>query len=136
MMFLKPRPYMLQGSLREVLAYPGVSTDFADADERAALQRVGLSHLADSLDKTSRWEQVLSADEQARLAIAHLILHRPRWVFCDGNPNIVDDDDTDVVSSIFETELVDSALVSVSRRRGRAGLCRRVVHLTGTAKEA
>jgi putative ATP-binding cassette transporter len=135
-MFLKSRPYMLQGSLREVLAYPSAVTDFAESDERAALERVGLAHLADSLDRTERWEQLLNADEQARLAIAHLILHRPRWVFCDGNPDIVDDDDNDVVSSIFETELVDSALVSVARRRGRIGLCRQVVHLTGMPKES
>ncbi len=134
-MFLKARPYMLQGTLREVLTYPHPPGEFADADERAALQRVGLAHLASSLDKTQRWEQVLSVDEQARLAIAHLILHRPRWVFCDGNPNIVDDDDNDVVSSIFETELADSALVSVARRRGRSGLCREVVHLTGMPKQ-
>jgi len=136
-MFLKPRPYLLQGTLRQVLAYPRSTDEFADADERAALQRVGLARLADSLDKTERWEQVLSADEQARLSIAHLILHRPRWVFCEGNPNIVDDDDNDdVVSSIFETELADSALVSVGRRRGRAALCQQVVHLTGSPKES
>ena len=67
--------------------------------------------------------------------MAHLILHRPRWVFCDGTPNIVDDDDTDVVSSIFETELAGSALVSVARRRGRSDLCQQVVHLTGMPKE-
>lgn len=134
-MFLKARPYMLQGTLREVLTYPHPAGEFAEADERAALLRVGLSRWVDSLDKTLRWEQVLNADEQARLAIAHLLLHRPRWVFCDGNPNIVDDDDNDVVSSIFETELADSALVSVARRRGRDGLCRQVVHLTGTLKK-
>lgn len=134
-MFLKARPYMLQGTLREVLTYPHPAGEFADADDRAALQRVGLSRLVESLDKTMRWEQVLNADEQARLAIAHLILHRPRWVFCDGNPNIVDDDDNDVVSSIFETELADTALVSVARRRGRDGLCRQVVHLTGAQEK-
>ena len=132
-MFLKARPYMLQGTLREVLTYPHPTDEFDDADERAALQRVGLARLVDSLDKSARWEQTLNADEQARLAIAHLILHRPRWIFCDGSPNIIDDDD-DVVSSIFETELADSALVSVARQRGRAGLCRQVVHLTGTQK--
>jgi len=130
-MFLKARPYMLKGSLREVLAYPGAVTDFADADQRAALERVGLARLVGSLDEAARWEQVLDVDEQARLAIAHLILHRPRWVFCEGNPSIVDDDDKDVVSSIFETELADSAVVSVARRRGSSGLCRQVVHLTG-----
>jgi len=133
-MFLKSRPYIPEGSLREILAYPRQPSDFTDTAERAALERVGLLRLTGSLDRTARWEKELTTDEQARLAIAHLILHRPRWVFCDGTPNIVDDDDNDVVSSIFETELAESALVSVSRRRGRAGLCKRVVHLTGMPK--
>jgi vitamin B12/bleomycin/antimicrobial peptide transport system ATP-binding/permease protein len=132
-MLLKDRPYFPEGSLRAVLAYPKAPGDIGDDEAASALARVGLSRLIASLDRAARWEQELSGDDQARLSLAAMLLHKPKWVFCDRPIDIVEDDDHDVVSSIFETELADTALISVARRRGRSSLCDRVVHLTSAS---
>ncbi len=132
-MFLKSRPYFPRGSLRAALAYPEPAGAIADADAQSVLVRVGLSRLSGSLDAIAACEKELSAGEQVRLAMANLIIHRPRWILCDCPLDTIDDDDTDIVNSIFETELADSALVSVRRHRG-SDLCKRVVRLTTQPK--
>src|SRR5206468_9495533 len=73
MAFLAQTPYVPPGSLRDALALsvPGNETDAARV---AALQRVGLGHLSESLERVSRWDRELSIGEQHRLACARLIL--------------------------------------------------------------
>jgi vitamin B12/bleomycin/antimicrobial peptide transport system ATP-binding/permease protein len=129
-MFLNPRPYFPKGSLRAALAYPGDPLTVSNADAATVLARVGLGHLAKSLDRTARWWRKLDSDEQARLALARLLLHKPQWVFADGIINAIAEEHRELVISIFENELADTALVSVSRRGTQGPLCRRVFRLT------
>jgi putative ATP-binding cassette transporter len=131
-MFLRPRPYFPKGSLRCALAYPHDSSIISDAAAAAALARVGLGHLSKSLDRTARWWRKLTNEEQGRLALARLLLQKPQWVFTDGIIDAIAEDHRDLVISIFENELADTALVSVSRRGSLGPLCRRVVHLTSS----
>src|SRR5205814_9340650 len=62
-MFLAPKPYFPKGSLRATLAYPEKPPSVSDADANAALNRVGLSHLTRSLDRTARWWRKLPSED-------------------------------------------------------------------------
>jgi len=129
-MFLGPKPYFPKGSLRATLAFPQKPSMVSDSDATAALDRIGLGHLKRSLDRTARWWRKLSPDDQMRLALARLLVQKPKWVFAEGIIDSVAEDHRELMQSIFENELAETALISVSRCNTRSPLCRRVIHLT------
>jgi vitamin B12/bleomycin/antimicrobial peptide transport system ATP-binding/permease protein len=79
-LFVPQTPYMPEGRLRDLLAYPEAADIYDDDTIIAALKTVKLSRLATALDERQRWERVLSKEEQASLAFAHILLRKPHWV--------------------------------------------------------
>jgi putative ATP-binding cassette transporter len=130
MMFLKRRPYFPPGSLRAALAFPAEPAVIADADIKAALDRVALGYLADALDRQTPWGLALTDDEQIRIGIARLLLHRPSWIFAEHVLDALTEEHRDLIRSIFATELAKSAVISIGRFTPAEDLCRKVVHLT------
>jgi iron(III) transport system ATP-binding protein len=82
-MLVPQRPYLPTGSLRAALAYPGIETQYPDAEIVDALKTVGLGQLAESLDVNDNWAQRLSGGEQQRVALARAILPRPAVMLMD-----------------------------------------------------
>jgi putative ATP-binding cassette transporter len=132
MMFLKRQPYFPPGPLRAALAFPAEPSAVSDSDIRVALERVGLEHLSDSLDRKAQWGLELTEDEQMRIAIARLLLHKPSWIFAEDVFGTLADDQRDLIASIFKNELSDSALISIGDRESRDGLWQKVIHLTSS----
>jgi len=114
MMFLSQRPFVPAGSIRTALTYATYRSTPSDAELTAVLDRVGLGQLARSLDRVDRWDRELSVGEQRRLAFARLLLKRPKWVVSDEALDLLDDSSREVILSIFNTELVDSAVISIA----------------------
>ena len=80
-MVLMPTPgYAPPGTLRESLAYPHPPHAFDDARIREAFAVVGLERLSPMLDQRERWDRRLTDSEKHCLAIARVLLQRPRWV--------------------------------------------------------
>jgi putative ATP-binding cassette transporter len=79
-MFMPTPGYAPPGTLRESLAYPIPTETFDGTRVSQALAVVGLSDLQVSLDEGERWDRRLSDNEKQRLALARVILHRPRWI--------------------------------------------------------
>lgn len=113
LMFVPHRPYLPLGTLRVAVTYPATPESFDDAAVHAALSRLGLDHLASSLDREERWDKELSLEEQCRLAFARILLHAPQGVFLDGTLGSLDDENRRLVLSIFEHELADTTVVSI-----------------------
>jgi vitamin B12/bleomycin/antimicrobial peptide transport system ATP-binding/permease protein len=130
MMFLKRRPYFPPGSLRAALAFPAEPSMVAESDLKAALDRVELGHLFYLLDRTAQWGLELSEDEQVRVAMARLLLHRPSWIFAEHVFGALTEEHRDLMRSIFEIELAQSAVISVDVRAPPEELGRKVIHLT------
>jgi vitamin B12/bleomycin/antimicrobial peptide transport system ATP-binding/permease protein len=118
MMFLPQRPYLPLGTLEEAVSYPKGLGNFSRADIAAALERVNLGGLVEMLGKHRRWDKELSLGQQQRLAFARLLLQRPRWVFLDEATAALDDDNQDLVMSIFTKELADATVLSIGHRPG------------------
>jgi putative ATP-binding cassette transporter len=120
--FMPQRPYFPQGSLRQALAYPSAAELFDDAQLKQVLHDSLLPHLADQLDAQGQWTQQLSGGEQQRLAIARVLLKRPRWVFADEITSALD---ASAEQALYEKllQLVreqQGALVSIAHRPGVA----------------
>ena len=130
MAFLSQRPYLPPGSVRDAL---GAShRDFAtDAEIVVALKRVGLGQLSRSLDVIERWGEELTVVDQHRLAVARVLLTRPQFVISDDALDVLDDDVSEGILSIFQKELSGVAVLSFSRRLSSSRFYTRVLHLIG-----
>ena len=121
-MFIPQRPYFPNGPLRDALAYPALPDRYSDAQLRQALQDAELPALAERLDEAGAWGQQLSGGEQQRLAIARVLLKKPRWVFADEATSALDEQ---TEKKVYEQLLTlvktgDGALFSIAHRPGVA----------------
>ncbi|HEX5210464.1 MAG TPA: ABC transporter ATP-binding protein/permease [Pseudolabrys sp.] len=130
MMFLKRRPYFPPGSLRAALAFPDEPSTIADSNVTAALDRVELGYLASALDRQTQWGLALTEDEQIRVGIARLLLHRPSWIFAENVLDALTEEHRDLIRSIFAAELAKSAVISIGRQTPAKDLCPKVIRLT------
>jgi vitamin B12/bleomycin/antimicrobial peptide transport system ATP-binding/permease protein len=89
-MFIPQHPYFPNGALRDALAYPEPASKYDDAALQAALTDALLPQLANRLDDTEAWGQMLSGGEQQRLAIARVLLKKPQWIFADEATSALD----------------------------------------------
>ncbi len=117
-MFIPQRPYFPNGPLRDALAYPAQANQYNDVQLRQALQDAELPALAERLDEAGAWGQQLSGGEQQRLAIARVLLKKPRWVFADEATSALDEA---TEKKVYEQLLClvkagDGALFSIAHR--------------------
>ena len=115
MMFVPQTPYNPSGTLKAALAYPDPANAYNDADALKALVRVQLGRLASDLGATKRWDKELTLDEQWRLVLGRVLLHRPDWVIYDESIAELDEENRNIALSIFSSELAKTAVVSVGR---------------------
>lgn len=80
MALLSGKPYFPAGTLRDILAHAAAERAVDDAACATVLDKTGLGHLKDRLLAAEAWMQVLSPEEQQRLAFANLLLMQPEWV--------------------------------------------------------
>lgn len=127
--FPRGTPYLPQGSLRDVLAYPLKAESF-DADACAqALRRLGLERLVPLLDISRRWDRELSEDEQLGLAFARVLLQAPEWLLIDDVFGSLDGDTLERVIDVFGHELARTGVIHIGGAQARDPLFARVVHL-------
>jgi putative ATP-binding cassette transporter len=74
---------------------------------------VGLGHFIPALDREKRWDKELSPEQQQRLVLARVLLHRPRAVFFDEIMSAFDDERDLLTLSMFERELADTTVVNI-----------------------
>ncbi len=80
-LFVPERPYLPPGTLRDVVVRAGREGQVTDAVIETALQALGVEALVarnGGYDTEQDWDSVLSLREQQLLAIARVLLARPR----------------------------------------------------------
>jgi putative ATP-binding cassette transporter len=112
-MFMPKRPFIPDGSLRNVLAYPAAPEAFSEQEFNAALERMGLAHLSQALDCVARWDQRLTDPEQQGLAFARLLLHKPGCVIIDEAIEALIPASRDAVIDIFAKELSKTSMLCI-----------------------
>lgn len=93
MLFLPQKPYMILGTLREQLLYPGMVETVDDEQLQAALLQVNLPDLRDrfgGFDNTENWSERLSLGEQQRIAFARVLLNQPSHTILDEATSALD----------------------------------------------
>ena len=134
--FPRGTPYLPQGSLHEVLAYPLKPEGFAADACLQALHRLGLDRLVPLLDVVRRWDRELSGDEQLALAFARILLQAPAWVLIDDVFGSLDGDTLERVVEVFNDELARTGVIHIGGAQARDPLFARVVHLVKAGRAA
>lgn len=117
-MFIPQKPYFPDGRLRDALAYPEPVDRFTDAQLVQALNEALLPQLATRLNDEDAWSQKLSGGEQQRLAMARVLLKKPKWVFADEATSALDMAAEETLYGRLKalTRETGGALVSIAHR--------------------
>jgi putative ATP-binding cassette transporter len=102
LLFLNQRPYLPRGSLREILTASADSKRegaIADARVRDLLTHLNLERLAENVrpDEDQDWGKSLSPREQLLLALARIVVAKPRLVFLDRIDAILGSEETNKI---------------------------------------
>jgi putative ATP-binding cassette transporter len=116
------KSYLPLGSLKGALLYPDPALAIGDARLQAALERVGLAALASRLEEVARWDQVLSNGERQRLALARVLIHRPRVVILDDALSALDEASQQALQSRLRADLPEATIISLGKRAAPHGL--------------
>jgi putative ATP-binding cassette transporter len=132
MLFLPQHAYMILGTLRAQLLYPGHTRAITDEELRDALERVNLPLLEQrcrGFDQDFDFDKALSIGEQQRLAFARALLSRPQYAMLDEATSALDAEN----ESMLYRQLTDTGttLVSVSHRPAILKFHQQVLELGG-----
>ncbi len=136
LLFLPQKPYLPIGTLRHAVTYPQDAGVFSPPEIEAALQAVGLAHVADRLEQSENWAQVLSGGEQQRLAFARALLNKPDWLFLDEATASLPEDAQDALYKVLKEKLPETTVVSIGHRASLAAHHERRLAWQGTALAA
>jgi putative ATP-binding cassette transporter len=116
LLVLPQRPYLPEGSLRDAITFPRISSSRDDVRIAALLREVGLPTLAERLDDQAHWQQKLSLGEQQRLTIVRSILFEPDWLLLDEATASLDEPTERLVYRLLREQLPHATIVSVGHR--------------------
>jgi putative ATP-binding cassette transporter len=115
--FLMPqRPYIPLGSLRRVAAYPLPSGEVPAEVLRKMLDLAGLGYLAERIEDTAPWDQVLSGGEKQRLGFVRLLLHSPSIVVMDEATSALDPSSQEYLMNLVTERVPRVTIVSIAHR--------------------
>lgn len=126
-MFLPQKPWVPAGTLLEAAAYPMTVDAFGEKAARQALCDVGLG------TRTSTSADGLSGGEMQRLAVARLLLHKPRWAVLDEATSALDAAAERYLLSLLRQRLPETAFLVIAHRDPAAIAPQRVIDLNPPA---
>jgi putative ATP-binding cassette transporter len=129
MAFMPTPGYAPPGTLREALAYPHPPHTFDDARIREAFAVVGLEHFATQLDENERWDRRLSDNDKQCLAMARILLQKPRWVVLNRALAALDPDVARRIAATFQNHMADVGVIYIGPLPNGHGHFPRVIEL-------
>lgn len=127
--FMPTPGYVPPGTLRESLAYPHPTQTYDDADIRKSLAAVGLERFAPMLDDEERWDRRLSDNDKQCLAVARVLVQKPRWVVLNRALAALDAEVAQRLATIFASQLGDVCVIYIGPLPEGHGRFPRVINL-------
>ncbi len=116
MFFMPPRPYLPAGSLCEAISYPTCTEPFATEQLVGLMQLVNLEDLIPLLDTQDTWEKSLSREQQQRLGVVRLLLHKPKWVLLQEALDSLSPENEVHMLRVIYNALPDVTLISITNQ--------------------
>ena len=92
-----------------------------DEDDKSlseVLHQVGLGKLAARIHDHDRWGDILSSGEKQRIALARLILRRPKWIFLDETTSHLEEQEAIRLLRLVREKLPTSGVIMVTHQPG------------------
>ena len=118
-MYLPQSPYMPEGTLREQLLYPYRVQPPSDEELIALLKKLDLECLVNregGLDAVQDWDDAMSGGQHQRIAIARLLITKPKLAILDEATAGLDDENEEHVYKLIKASGITT--VSVAHRHG------------------
>lgn len=110
-------PRVFPAGLAQSLTYPDDPEDFDRSALESALEKVGLAHRLEALDKQSEEGAAgLSIGERQRLALARILFARPRVLILDEATSALDADSEAEVLTLLRRECPDAIILCAAHR--------------------
>ena len=125
-----PTPgYAPPGTLRAALTYPHPPETYDSARISEAFAAVGLEHPEPMLDEAERWDRRLSDNEKQCLAVARVVLQRPRWVVLNRALDGLDPELRRRMQAVFAQHLTDVGVLYIGQGQDESGFFGHTLHL-------
>ena len=115
--YVPQAPLIKSGKLKDIICKTlPVTVD--DNGINNALHLVGLVKLKDRLEEFDRWGDILSSGEKQRIALARILLHRPKWIFLDETTSHLEEQEAIRLLRLVRQQLPGSGVIMVSHQPG------------------
>ena len=114
--FMPPRPYLPDGTLHATIFYPSPCETYSLDSIKEALTLTGLTQLLDQLEQSDNWESTLTAEQQQRLGLVRLLLHKPKWVLLQEAFDSLSTEDEVAMFRLICQQLPDASLLTISHQ--------------------
>lgn len=130
--FTPQKTYVPQGSLRDVVTYPAITSAMAADDATIAhwLSVVGLKKLAKRLDDIEDWQAYLSPGQIQRIGFVRILLACPDVIFLDEATSALDEANEKLMYTLLATHLPDGIVVSIGHRTSLLEFHNKTVQIT------
>lgn len=112
------RPHLPATTLHDALTFPHDAASYPAEAVRLALGAAGLDGLAQRTEEVADWAGSLGATDLQRLAVARLLLHRPRWILLGETTSALEPAEADAVIRLIARELPQAGLLVMGRHPG------------------
>lgn len=134
--YLPSHAYVPPGVLMEAVCYPHAPENFGTDAIAAAIDAVGLGHLAGQLSMSDRWDQLLSSGERQCIAFARVLLERPEWIVADDALMRLDPDQQARVIGLLKGPLSQMGVLGIGNGGEPTGLYHRFVSIVSQGGRA
>ena len=127
MFFMPPRPYLPTDTLRISVCYPSHPAAFELTALETAFELAGVKELLGQLDDTGDWEKNLEREQQQRLGMVRLLLHKPKWILIQEAFASLDPEAELEMMRLIRKKLPDSTVMTISRQPAIKALHQRTI---------
>lgn len=127
--FMPPRPYLPTDTLRSAICYPSESTVFDQQSLEVAFELAGLAELLAQLDEVGDWGKNLEREQQQRLGLVRLLLHKPKWILMQEAFDSLDPKSELAIVKLIHKQLPDSAMLIIAKQPEIQALFKRRITL-------
>lgn len=116
MFFMPPRPYLPTDTLRAAICYPSESNAFTQEAMEVAMEVAGVKELLEQLEQVSDWEKNLEREQQQRLGLVRLLLHKPKWIMMQEAFASLDPEGELAMVNLMHKRLPEAAILTISKQ--------------------
>lgn len=115
--YVSQTPLIKSGLLKEIIC-KALPLPVDDKSLSEVLHQVGLGKLAARIHDHDRWGDILSSGEKQRIALARLILRRPKWIFLDETTSHLEEQEAIRLLRLVREKLPTSGVIMVTHQPG------------------